>query len=44
MEIKLKLITKWLTDSNLKENGNETEICLFTEKIPSHLESLLTTL
>ena len=29
MEIKLKIITKWLTDSGLKVNKTKTESCLF---------------
>jgi retron-type reverse transcriptase len=34
IEIKLKIIIKWLTDSGLKVNEQKTELCLFTGKTP----------
>ena len=32
MEIKLKNIMKWLTDSGMKVNENKTELCLFHKR------------
>ena len=34
MELKLKIIVKWLKDSVLRVNETKTEACIFIEKIP----------
>ena len=40
MECKLKLMTKWLTDTGLQVNESKTEICLFHKNPQIQVELL----